>query len=65
MRVPRRVDRGAEDNHHSGVDPEAHGRSAGGLGILDADDVPAGTTSVKLLRIDGTAPGDDGYPLVR
>lgn len=35
------------------------------LGILDADDVPAGTTTVKLLRIDGKAPGDDGYPLVR
>lgn len=35
------------------------------LGILDADDVPVGTTTIKLLRIDGTAPGDDGYPLVR
>ena len=34
------------------------------LGILDAEDVPAGTTTVKLLRIDGKAPGDDGYPLV-
>ena len=35
------------------------------LGMLDADDVPAGTTTVKLLRIDGTAPGDADYPLVR
>jgi len=35
------------------------------LGVLDADDVPAGTTSVKVLRIDGKVPGDEKYLFVR
>jgi ABC-type phosphate transport system substrate-binding protein len=35
------------------------------LGVLDADDVPAGTTGVKVLRIDGKVPGDEEYPFVR
>ncbi|MFN8058091.1 MAG: hypothetical protein U0Q12_24390 [Vicinamibacterales bacterium] len=35
-------------------------RTSGGLGIVSAADVDA---SVKLLRIDGLAPGDAGYVL--
>jgi ABC-type phosphate transport system substrate-binding protein len=35
------------------------------LGILDANDVPAEAADVKILRLDGKAPGDDGYPLVK
>jgi phosphate transport system substrate-binding protein len=35
------------------------------VGMLDADDVPAGASGLKVLRVDGKAPNDDGYPLVR
>lgn len=35
------------------------------LGMLDADDVPAGESGLKILRIDGKVPSDDGYPIVR
>ena len=35
------------------------------LGVLDAEDVPAGDSGLKVLRIDGKAPGEDGYLLAR
>lgn len=35
------------------------------LGILDAENVPAGAAGVKVLRVDGKAPGDAGYPFVK
>jgi len=35
------------------------------LGVLDAADVPAEHPTLKVLRIDGKEPGDDGYPFVR
>ena len=35
------------------------------FGMLDAGDAPAGDSGVKVLRVDGKAPSDDGYPLVR
>ena len=35
------------------------------LGMLDVDDVPAGDSGVKVLRIDGKAPTDEGYLIVR
>lgn len=35
------------------------------IGVLDAEDVPLGDPKVKVLRIDGKAPSEDGYPLVR
>ena len=31
------------------------------LAILDAEDVPQGDPTLKILRIDGRGPGDDGY----
>lgn len=34
------------------------------LAIVDADDVPAGDPGLKVLRVDGKAPGDEGYPFV-
>lgn len=35
------------------------------LGIVFLDDVSAGADGVKILRIDGKAPTDEGYPIVR
>jgi len=35
------------------------------LGVLDAEDVQDGDAGLKVLRIDGKAPSEDGYPLVR
>jgi phosphate transport system substrate-binding protein len=35
------------------------------VGMLDADDVPAGASGLKVLRVDGKGPNDDGYPLTR
>ena len=35
------------------------------IGVLAAADVPSGESEVKILRIDGKAPGDDGYRLKR
>ena len=35
------------------------------LGVLYLDDVPAAASGVKILRIDGKAPNDEGYPIVR
>lgn len=35
------------------------------LGIVFLDDLPAGADGVKILRIDGKAPTDEGYPIVR
>lgn len=35
------------------------------VGMLDADDVPTGESGVRVLRIDGKAPAEGGYPLVR
>jgi hypothetical protein len=35
------------------------------VGVLGAADVPAGDNGLKVLRIDGKAPGEDGYRLKR
>ncbi len=35
------------------------------IGVLSTTDLPAGTAELKVLRIDGRAPGDDGYRLRR
>jgi ABC-type phosphate transport system substrate-binding protein len=35
------------------------------IGVLAATDVPTGESEVKILRIDGKAPGEDGYRLKR
>jgi ABC-type phosphate transport system substrate-binding protein len=35
------------------------------IGVLAATDLPSGETELKILRIDGKAPGDDGYRLKR
>jgi hypothetical protein len=35
------------------------------MGVLDGSAVAAGGGDLKVLRIDGKTPGDDGYPLVR
>jgi ABC-type phosphate transport system substrate-binding protein len=35
------------------------------IGMLDADDLPAGTPGLKVLRVDGKAPDEEGYPLVQ
>ena len=35
------------------------------LGIVDAEDVPPGDPGVKVLRVDGKTPGEDGYPFVK
>ena len=35
------------------------------LGIVDAEDVPVGDVGLKVLRVDGKTPGDEGYPFVR
>lgn len=34
------------------------------LAIVDAEDVPSGDPGVKILRVDGKQPSDEGYPLV-
>ena len=35
------------------------------VGVLGAADIPAGDNGLKVLRIDGKAPGQDGYRLRR
>jgi len=35
------------------------------VGVLGAADVPSGDSGLKVLRIDGKAPGEDGYRLRR
>jgi hypothetical protein len=35
------------------------------VGVLGAADVPAGDNGLKVLRVDGKAPGEDGYRLRR
>ena len=35
------------------------------VGVLGSADVPAGDSGLKVLRIDGKAPGEDGYRLRR
>ena len=35
------------------------------VGMLDADDLPAGASGLKVLRIDGKFPTEEGYPLAR
>jgi hypothetical protein len=42
-------------------------QSEGALSIIAATDVPRdeeGKPTVKVLLVDGKAPGEDGYPLV-
>jgi ABC-type phosphate transport system substrate-binding protein len=37
--------------------------SAGGLAVVDANSVPAMASSVKVVRVEGKALGQPGYPL--
>ncbi len=36
-----------------------------GCRLVDAEDVPAGDPGLKVLRVDGKNPNEDGYPLAR
>jgi ABC-type phosphate transport system substrate-binding protein len=54
------------DIHTAGSGPAAAkmvSGSAGAIGIVEAGTLPAISSSVRVLRINGKQPGESGYPL--